>query len=408
MDRWLSRPNVVKVLALVLAILLWVVVHLEEGTSTGANPISLREEKIYNVNIAPQYDQNLYYIRSIEPAEVMVSLKGKDSALKRIVSGSYKVELDLTSVGKGEFVLPLKPVGFPPTVSVSILPETVKVVLEEQQKKEMPAIINLVGTPAEGLKAGQPIVNPNRVHVTMPSSQLSEVDSVRAEVNIDKATSAVSKQVKLIAYDVDGKEVNAQISPQVVSIEVPITSPFKTMPLQLKIVNQPPAGYSVATLEQKDQQVTVYGPQTQLDKMDFYAGPQLDLSGMTESKELSLPIGVQPNITKVNPAEAGVKITIVPSATKNLHGVPVAIIGQNDAFNTSITVPGDGQIDLQLEGATTLLDKLAMADVQAFVDVSNLPPGVHAVKVNLNLPAYIKNVTPSMQASVEIQAKQQP
>jgi YbbR domain-containing protein len=339
----------------------------------------------------------------------MVVLRGKDSALKKVTSGSYKVQLDLTSVGKGEFVLPLKPEGFPSSVTVEIIPETVKVVLEEQQKKEMPVVVQLAGQPGEGLKAGQPIVNPNRVHITMPSSRLDEVDSVKAEVNIDKATSAVSKQVKLVAYDKDGKVVDAGISPPVVDVEVPITSPFKTMPLQLKLQGQPPLGYSVASMDQKVKKVTVYGQQKQLDTMDFFGGPVVDLSGLTDSKELSLDIGLpNSNITKVDPPSVDVKINIVPSATRTLTGVPIKIVGQNDGFDTKVIQPAIGLIDLKLEGAPDLLDKVQLADVQAFVDVSNLPPGSHEVKVNVNLPAFIKNIsTPEMKVTVDIGAKKQ-
>lgn len=409
MDKWLSKPNVVKVVALFLGILLWVIVNLEEGNAPGAIPLSEREEKIYNVSITPTYDDSKYYIQSIEPAEVMVSLRGKDSALRKVTSGSYKVELNLSSVGKGEFVLPLKPVDFPPSVKVEIVPQSVKVVIEERERKEMPVIIQLTGAPAEDLKAGQPIINPSRVHVTMPSSRLNDVASVRGEISIEGARTSVVRKVKLVAYDQEGYEISATITPAVVDVEIPITSPFKSVPLQLKIVNEPPPGYSIASLEQNVYQITAYGQQQILDQLDFYEGPILDLANIKESKELSLDIALAPSIMKVDPAKITVQVVIVPSASKHLAGVPIALVGNNDGFDTAIAIPDDGKIDLHLEGAPNLLEQVTIQDVQAFVDVSNLPPGEHQVKVNVNLPTFIKNAEQhDLMTTVVIRSKQEP
>lgn len=407
MDKWLGKPNVVKIVALVLGILLWVIVNLEEGTAPGATPLGEREEKIYNVSITPKYDESKYYIQSIEPSEVMVSLRGKESALRKVTSGSYKVELDLTSVGKGEFILPLQPIDFPSAVKVEIVPQSVKVVLEERERKEMPVIIQLMGNPAEDFKAGQPIINPSRVHITMPSSRLGDVASVRADVSIEGARTSVVRKVKLIAYDQDGHEIDATITPAVVDVEIPITSPFKAVPLQLKIINEPPEGFSIAALEQSIYQVTAYGKQEILDQLEFYEGPVLDLSGLNESKEISLDIALMPSIMKVEPAKVEVLVTIVPSVTKQLDQIPITLIGHNEGFDTEIMVPGSGRIDLKLEGAPSLIEQVNAQDIQVFVDVSNLPPGEHIVKMNVNLPTFIKNAQQSyIWATIEIRSKQ--
>jgi len=403
MDKWLRNSNVVKLLALVLGILLWVVVNLEESANPGVSPISERESKIYNVSITPKYDPTQYYIKSIEPSEVMISLRGRESALRKVTTGSYKIELDLTSVGTGQFNLPLKPVGFPSGVNVEIFPPSVKVVIEELQKKEMPVAVRLTGTPANGLKAGQPIANPSRVLVTLPSSRLDQVETVQAEVNIDQAKETVVKQAKLVAYDKDGNEVEALITPAVVDIEVPITDPFKEMPLKLKILNEPANGYSVAQLIQKQVQVTVYGKQEVLNKMDFYEGPPIDLSGLTGSRSFLLDIPLKDQITRVDPDQVEVQVEIVPSATKVLNQVPIVLVGQNEEYDTRIVSEDQEYIRLTLEGAPNLLDDVSVQDLRAFVDVSNLPPGRHVLKINVSLPSFIKIANSGeLQTTVEI------
>lgn len=407
MDKWLAKTNVVRVVALILGIMLWGVVHLEQqntGTSTVTGGI--REDKIYEVSITPKYDASQYLISSMEPSKVTLLLSGKDSALKKVSTQSYRVELDLTNVKEGEHNLPLKAVGFPTNVGVQIIPSTVKVTLEKQERKEMPVVITVKGSPAVGLKAGQPIVNPNKVNVTLPVSRLNDVESVVGEINVDKAQTAVKKQIKLQALDHNGREMNVDINPAVVDVEVPITSPFKTIPLQLRFQGEPAKGFSVASVTPDKDKVTVYGTQADVDKLEFYQGPDIDVTGIAESKDITATIPLRGKVTQIDPPQVKVHIEIVPTATKALENVPITIVGQNDAYETKIVAPDTGRVNFLVEGAQTILDGLKAQDVQAFVNVSNLPAGKHEVPLTLNLPAFVKKGTgPELRATVEITAK---
>lgn len=407
MDKWLRNTNVVRVVALVISILLWIVVHMDVKTSPGTSPLSDREETINNVTISKKYDETLYYISSMTPSTVQVIVRGKDSVVKKTTSSNnYSINLDLTNVGKGEHDLPLIPVGFPSSLEVQIVPRTVHVKIEEMQKKEVPVTINVKGTPAAGLKAGQPIIKQNKVFVTAPTSKLDEVEGVRGEVLVDKAQSAVTKQVKLVAYDKNGKEIAVDINPQVVDVEIPITSPFLTIPLQIKYVGEPAKGYAIASVTQSPDKVTIFGAQDVVDKIEFYEGPQLNLQDAKETKEYALDIPLRNKVTQVDPAKVTVRVEIVPSVTKSLDNIPITIIGQNDSFNTKVLLPDTGKINLSVEGAPAIIDQLKVQDIQAIVDVSNLPPGKYDQTVHLNLPSFVKKGSPQdIKANVEISEK---
>lgn len=411
MDQWLRNTNVVKVIALVIGIMLWAVVHMEDSSLPGSTGAGVKEEKITNVSVTPKYDNGQFFVESIEPAQVVLTISGKDTALRKAMSiSNYSVELDLTKVGKGEHILPLTPVGFPSNVTVKVSPSSAKVIIDEKSNKQMPVTVNVTGIPGVGLKAGQPIVKPNKVTVTMPSGSIDAVDSIRADVNVEKAQAPVSSKVRLAAYDKDGKVLEmASINPPVVEVEVPITSPFTTVPLQLKLVGEPPKGFSVASLVQNTDKVTVYGPQDVLNRLEYYEGPTINLADMKEEKEyaLTLDIPLRTKVTQVDPAKVEVKISIVPSVTKSLEQVPLSIVGQNDGFDTKVALPESGKINLTVEGAPALLDKVKAQDVQAILDVSNLPPGRHELPVTLNLPTFIKKgAGQDFKATVEISAKQ--
>lgn len=406
MDKWLSNPNVVKVIALLLGILLWAVVHLDEGATPGSVSSTYNEQTIYNVKVTPVYDEDKYHIASMDPTEVMIRIEGKLSALKKLKTDQkYKIVLDLKSAKIGENTISLIDKDFPSGVKVSIFPPYARVVLEEKQTKEVPVQVNLIGNPANGFKAGQPVAKPNRALVTAPSGVMDEAITVRADVNIDNAQSAVNKQVKLVALDKHGKELAVTIQPAVVDVEVPITQPFKKMPLQLKIVGEPAPGYSVSLFQPSVDQITVYGPQELLNTLDFYEGPQIDLTGLKADQTYILDIPLRSRITFVDPPKVEVKVQIVPSDKKTFDQVPITIIGQNHNFDTRIKTPSNGVMSVTVEGAPSTLQKLKAQDIQAIVDASNLPPGEHSVNVNVNLSQFVKKIETDSKAVIEITTK---
>ncbi|MDF2725330.1 MAG: YbbR family protein [Paenibacillus sp.] len=405
MDKWLRNPNIVKVIALLLGILLWAVVHLDEETTAGSGYSSNNEKTIYNVKVTPLYDQNKVHVASIDTTEVMIKLEGKESALKKLKMDEYQIVLDLKDAKIGENTLYLTAKDFPSGVQVSIFPPYAKVVLEEKQTKEVPVQVNLIGNPANGFKAGQPLAKPNRALVTGPSGMMEEVNMVRADVNIENVQAAVTKQVKLVALDKNGKELPVSIQPTVVDVEVPITQPFKKMPLQLKIIGEPAPGYSVSLFQPSVDQITVYGPQELLNTLDFYEGPQVDLTGLKADQIYVLDIPLKSRITFVDPPKVEVKVQIVPSDKKTFEQLPITIIGQNHNFDARIKTPQNGTMNVTVEGAPATLQKLKAEDVQAIVDASNLPPGEHTVYVNLNVSQFVRKVDTDSKAVIEIMAK---
>jgi YbbR domain-containing protein len=409
MDKWLRSNNVVKAIALMIGILLWFVVHLDVNKTTASTTPLPGEQTINAVKVVPvKLDGSHFSIQKIDPEVVNITLRGKQSALTKLNTNSIQVQVDLSNAAVGTHAYPLRAVNVPSSISSSLAPTTVMVTLEEMQKKEVPVIINVVGIPSAGYIVGQPIVNPNRAHVTLKTSDLNIVDSVQAEMSVDKASGVVHKQVKLTAFDKNGKPIEATITPPLVDVEIPVTVPFKEMPLQVKVIGSPAKGYSIASMTQSVKRVTVFSSQTTLDKMEFYNGPEVDVTDLETNKQLTLEIPLINKDVRVDPVKVEISLEIVPTATLTMNNIPLRISGVNDSFETKIIMPDKKEIQAVLEGAPDLLGKLTLQDVQAIIDVSNLAPGTHQLPVNLSLPAFIHKAETQPQAltaTVEIIAR---
>ncbi|WP_287021173.1 CdaR family protein [Cohnella sp.] len=406
MDKWLNHPTAMKLVALALGILLWAVVHFPEANNMSATPPSQLQTKTIS-DVKVQYyglDERSFVLQKIEPKTVKMVVRGTKSDLLKLGAEDYKVQVDLSTVTAGEHTLNLW-ANLPRGIDVvSLSPTSVTVFVEELQTKEFEAKVTVTGTPAQGYKAGTPILSPtNRVHVTLPESQMSRVDHVGASVSVEGQSKNIkNKSVKLQAFDKNGNVIEgAQIDPAVLEVEVPITNPFKTVPLQFKLVGSLPSGLSISRFRPKTEQVTIYGPQVELDKIEFIEA-DLKLDDLTKSKEVTIPLTAPPNIMAISPTEVTVSVEVVLSQTRTLQGLPVSIEGLADGLDVKITDPSTGVVDITLKGAPAMLDSLQPGDVDVVADLSGRGPGVHTVPLVVNTPRFIDQAGGNVSVTVEI------
>ncbi|MGZ7444684.1 YbbR-like domain-containing protein [Paenibacillus sp. TH7-28] len=413
MDKWLTHNNFAKVLALVVSIILWAMVHLDSGTPVDST--TLAQPKIIdnvNIEVAGLNDEK-YVLYDLEPTKVRMEVKGKRIDLTTNFS-DYKVKVNLKNVGPGTFTLPLT-YELPPGVQlVSIEPSIVKVTIEAKETKTVPVSIVTKGQPADGLLLGSPIVaGRGTVDVTLPSSEIGEFSKVQGTVDVTGLKESVrGKSVKLTAYDKQGKAMeNAEISPGSVDVDVPITKMYKTVPIELHYIGQLPAGYVLAGAETDVEGVAVYGTKEALAGISSYPVTvdlgRFDGSDATKySVDLTPPAGFE----KIEPSSVTVTLHVKPAEQKQVDGIPITLENVNSLYNVKVIRPADRQISLTLLGAEDVLGKLAAADIQAAADLADLGPGHHTLPLNVKLPAYVElaDASKGLTIDVELTEKDKP
>lgn len=397
-DKWLRNVNVVRVVALLIGILLWFVVHMDEhaNDSTGTIQPQITENTIYDVAVKTTgLDTQSYAITSIVPAQVDITISGTASQLLevRTKDGQNRIEADLSDVAPGVNQVTLKAVGFPSGVKVKqISPETIEVHVEEIGSKEVPVRIDVTGQPSPGYEASEPIVEPEKVYVTAPLSTLEKIVEVRTAFDLDGAQETVQREVQLEPVNADGEVVKAVLVPSTAQVEVPITIPYKEIPFQIELIGDPAEGYSVASYSQSVQMVTVYGAREVVEALEIYDGVQVDLTGLTNSATLTLDLPLPEGTNSVLPATVEVQIEIVASQSRTLESIPIEVTGLPDdgEIEAVILEPDSGTIDVTVEAAPNIINELKLDDIKAEVDAANLPIGEHEQSIIITLPQFVK------------------
>lgn len=411
MDKWLSHPTSLKIISIIVGLLLWAVVHIDPDTSPQTVTSNVDTKTIEaSVIKADGLDTDKYVMTAMEPSVVRLDVQGRLTNLLNASSDDdYVVKVDLKDAKPGIQELPLVATLPKGIQLVEMSPRTVTVQIEEILTKPFELQVTTEGKPAAGYVVGaSTVVAPSAgVQITLPKDDMSRVGVVTTEVNVEGADKTiVNKKAKVVVYDTDGIEMtNAIISPETVHVEVKITPPFKTLPLQVRYTGSLPEGLSLVSVKPAIDEVTVYGEQKALDELQVYDGVVLDLSKVKQSGAVQVKTEVIDGIKSIDPAEVTLEIVVAPIITRTFTGLPIAVEGASSGTSAVFRNPADGKYDLTVSGAESVLNALKAEAITIIANVEGLKPGVHVVTLQVDVPAYVQTVLGSGQSltvSIEI------
>ncbi|CEH31485.1 hypothetical protein AM501_04510 [Aneurinibacillus migulanus] len=417
MDRWLNNNTVVKVISLLLALMLWAVVNNDPIASTGVGQGQVTSQT-NQVDLKVRYDARKYLVQA--PSTVQVEVKGSKDllAMSSLISPDFDVYVDLRNYGSGKHDVPVQYEGVPRGLEVTVQPSRVTVNIEEIKKIEKTIQVDVVGKAKAYGKVGQPIVNPQRVTVTVPESQVKDVAFVRAYVSVEGAEESVNARAPLRVLDHRGEPVEvAKVSPATVDVHVPLSvTPGKTVPLKVGSKGTPAEGYQIAAITANPKQVTLYGSQEVLNTISTITLPDVDVNGLSESKTVPVNISLPDKIEKADVTSVEVKVDIIkkdeatvgtapnepekpeeqpqpPANIRDSVELPIKFQGLAEGQSAEFVKPSSGRVELQLQGTKEAIEKIDKNKLVASIDLSGKQPGQYTSFVHVsNLPSDVKIV----------------
>ncbi|MBP6909155.1 MAG: YbbR-like domain-containing protein [Candidatus Saccharicenans sp.] len=190
---FLTRNWELKLLAIFLAIIVWIVMIPEEKTFA-EKTLSLNLELI---NL-PQD------IEVVEKSDTTVNLKirARKRVINQLAPDDFSAQLDMSkaSVYQEEYPINSSLIKTPPGVEViSFSPVYIHVKLEKTKKIEMEVVPTIIGKLAEDLRLAKVEVNPSKVTVSGPESKVRAKDKViTSPIDVSALTDSAVVEVDLI------------------------------------------------------------------------------------------------------------------------------------------------------------------------------------------------------------------
>jgi YbbR domain-containing protein len=179
-----------KILALVLAVILWFLVVGEERAEVGLTiPLEL-------VNMP----RDLIVVNNL-PQGIDIRVNGPRSLIRSLTTRDLSKSLDLSNTKAGTVTYSISPEGIrlPRGVAVTrIHPTQVVVVLQKQIKKMIPVRARVIGRPASGYEVDLVRIRPEEVEVAGPEEVIKDLENITTKpVDIGGRRESLVQEVNL-------------------------------------------------------------------------------------------------------------------------------------------------------------------------------------------------------------------
>lgn len=433
MDRILNNKWSIRIIALLLAAILFTSVHASNKDTTSFSTTSSSDsEVIENVPVKVYYDKTNLYISGV-PETVTVTISGPRSIVQSAkAQQDFTVYADLknASIGTQEVKLQVKDLS--DRLKVKIDPASVSVNVQEKVTKKFSVDVELSKSViADGYQAGTPIIDPKKVSITGAKDTIEQIAYVKATLEDDgNHKSEFTDKATVSVFDSNLNKLDVDVSPQEVEVTVPVEKVGKSVPIKIKQEGTPESDIEISSMTPDKSEVVVVGDDAVLDKIKEIEIP-IDVSKIKADtvKEVTVPV---PNGAKsVQPTTIEVKIKTIKKSeantetntsdnnknddtdsddstkddsgdndtkiSKSFSNIQVYMSGLKSTLDAQMITPANGKVSVTITGEKKTIDGISAKDLSIIANLSKGKAGDYSIPLELNgLPdnvAYVINPT---------------
>jgi YbbR domain-containing protein len=388
MDKLMDNPWFIKIMAILLAVLLYSVVPNSSSKTNEINvPGENTTEILVDIPVKAYYDTENLVVSGI-PDSVDVTIEGpmphvqSAKALK-----NFEVFVDITNAEIGNQKVTFEVSGLSDKLKATIKPSSITVAVQEKVTTEFTVEAEFNNDLIkEGYSAGQPTVKPNKVKITGAKDVVDRITYVKAALEGgDILDSTVTKEAQVQVLDKELSKLNVVVEPEIVEVTIPIKSNTKTVPINILEKGTPQEGITIESMDLDVKEAAISGDEDVLKDTENVR-VEVDVSKISESTTLTLPVIISTGITKVTPETVKVTVVVKSDVEKTVSGVPIKIRNLPEQYEAVINDPENRVVNLLVFGSGTAVTELGPNNFDIFIDLNGLTEGEHNVNIQVNGP----------------------
>ena len=288
-----------KLISVVLAVLLWIYIGNQSGTSTRQDTVTANLQYL-----------NLGEGLSIEKAPKTISVKLWGTYSERGTIGAY---VDLAGLRPGNHRLPVKLEAVRGAMFTRVNPKEVEVVLTRLQERELRVDYQITTNPPPGYELLDLVTTPDKCIISGEVSILSQVNRIVCPVNLGNVRGVQSYRLPLQARDASGNEIREglRIIPDTVLVHAIVSPKMFSKSLEVKTIlkGNVAEGYRVREVIVEPLQVGVVSQQKIPDEQNQINTAEIDISSKKQSFNQEVAVQAVQGL-KVYPSRVLVEIGI--------------------------------------------------------------------------------------------------
>jgi YbbR domain-containing protein len=375
------------ILALVLAIVVWVVAANEE------NPIV---EDVFSeavpIEIVNQPEGTIIFGDVVDT--VQLTLRASQASWDELSVNKFRAQVDLAGLGTGVHDLEVQVTCSDDSIRiVEKKPEKTTVRLEELKEKEVEVKVNILDNPPLGYSARPASATPSKVKITGPAPMVDQVVTAVVDFFLRNAKDTVERRVDLSLRDAQDNVVGwVTPEPDQVTVQVPIEQRwgYKEVAVRTNWEGQVAPGYRIDNVSVDPSIVTVTGSPGALREIPGYLETApVEVSNASADVVARMPLVLPEGVSLPLAGSQGVTVTVNVTAIESKLTLQSELIIQGLSPGLKAT-PSPRFVDVTLSGSLPKLDILKPENVQVTLDLFDLPSGTHKVVPTAIAPEGIK------------------
>jgi len=385
LDKVLFNEKYSKVVSLVLAVLLYAIVNYNALSTSFQS--SLRYSKtLSDVTVLAKYNSDTFEISGL-PEKVDVILTGDAANVTSAANAENgTVICDLDGLTEGEHEIKLTTEGYGNNVNVVVNPTNVNVVMKKKTTRQFDISYDFINQDKmeQIYSAGKPEFEYTKINVRASKDTLDSIAFVKALIDVSGQSADFEQDAVLVAYDSSGKPVNADIVPNTVHVKVPVTSPNKSVNIQVQVSGEVPDEKAIDSITMDQQTVTIYGSETTLANIDQVV-VTLDAGTLTKDSTVLRPIVLPAGVTSATNTQVTMNITLADAEEKTIDDIPINVINNNKHYKAS-QPDNKTTTSVTVKGTKNNIDKLAADDINVYIDMKDVQPGLQKFALQIEQP----------------------
>lgn len=385
LDKVLFNEKYSKVVSLVLAVLLYAIVNYNALSTSFQS--SLRYSKtLSDVTVLAKYNSDTFEISGL-PEKVDVILTGDAANVTSAANAENgTVICDLDGLTEGEHEIKLTTEGYGNNVNVVVNPTNVNVVMKKKTTRQFDISYDFINQDKmeQIYSAGTPEFEYTKINVRASKDTLDSIAFVKALIDVSGQSADFEQDAVLVAYDSSGKPVNADIVPNTVHVKVPVTSPNKSVNIQVQVSGEVPDGKAIDSITMDQQTVIIYGSETTLANIDQVV-VTLDAGTLTKDSTVLRPIVLPAGVTSATNTQVTMNITLADAEEKTIDDIPINVINNNKHYKAS-QPDNKTTTSVTVKGTKNNIDKLAADDINVYIDMKDVQPGLQKFALQIEQP----------------------
>lgn len=386
MKEMLTRNIGIKIIAVVIAAILWLVINNIEDPLT---EVRFRDVPVKRLNEQAIKSMNQDYAVK-EGDKIDFTFAARRKIADTLDVSNFVVTADLSKVTDLDTVtINITCPGYEDEVIIKNSSHQVMTIVREEVKELRELVkVKIKGEPPEGFYVARKSSN-TMVTVKGPKSKIEKIKDIIAEVDVSGEVQTVLlktyEYIKVV--DEEGKEIDKSqltFSQEIVPVEMEIY-PTKTIDVVVNIKGEPADGFYMTNMEYGPKEIEVAGKQEIIKNVSSLVVTE-NIEGATENikKEIDLNKFLPDGLIIVDDDDdtGFINIKIEKAESKRIPIKTEAIdIRNGSAFN--VAFQNTGPIMLELSGPASELDNITAKSIKPYIDLSQYTYGSFEVKLQI-------------------------